>query len=94
MGKIISYNDETEIDVYDGDSCNQIRGTDSTIFPPFLSNTDKLWAFTPDICRSLGPYFVKKSKTLGIPTAKYTLQFNINKVKYISSLKAMSIEQS
>lgn len=49
LGKILSFNDEPQIDVYDGDSCNEIRGTDSTIFHPFLSNTDKLWAFTPDM---------------------------------------------
>jgi hypothetical protein len=34
-----------------GDVCNVIKGTDATIFPPFLSPKNRVALFLPDICR-------------------------------------------
>lgn len=80
LGEIVSYNGETEIDTWDGDDCNRIRGTDATIFSPHIKKTDKLWAFTPAICRSMGPGFIKKTKNLGVPTGKFNLYVGIDPV--------------
>ncbi|XP_058061742.1 sensory neuron membrane protein 1 [Anopheles bellator] len=75
VGRVISYNDEPEMDIWDGDECNQYIGTDSTIFPPFLSKQDKLWAWSPEICRSIGAHYVHKSKYAGLPMSYFELDF-------------------
>lgn len=31
--------------------CNELRGTDSAIFPPFVNTSKPLHAHNPDICR-------------------------------------------
>nr|XP_029721389.1 sensory neuron membrane protein 1 [Aedes albopictus] len=75
LGRVVSYNDETEMDIYDGDECNRFIGTDSTIFPPFLTTKDKLWAWSPEICRSIGAEYGGKSKYAGLPMSFFKLDF-------------------
>ncbi|XP_055606895.1 sensory neuron membrane protein 1-like [Uranotaenia lowii] len=75
MGRMVSYNDELEMDVYDGDVCNQYQGTDSTIFPPLLTKNDKLWAWSPDICRSIGAEYGGKAKYAGMTMSYFSLDF-------------------
>lgn len=75
LGRIVSYNGETEMDIYDGDECNQFIGTDSTIFPPFLTKQDRLWAWSPEICRSMGATYGGKSKYAGMPMSFFELDF-------------------
>lgn len=43
LGRVVAFNDESEIDVWKGEECSEYRGTDSTIFPPFMNASDGIW---------------------------------------------------
>lgn len=68
IGKVVAFNDEPEMDAWDGDECNQYVGTDSTIFAPYMDVNDGIWAYEPAVCRSLGGvniYFIYFHYTYG-----------------------------
>lgn len=73
LGRVILYNNEPEQDIWEGDECNKFAGTDSTIFPPFMTKEQGIWTFEPAICRSMGAIYEKPSKYAGLPTYHYTL---------------------
>ena len=76
MGRVAAFNGEPEMDVWDGDECNQYVGTDSTIFPPFLNAEDGIWAYEPSVCRSLGGHYIGKSKYMGLKTAEFAIDIS------------------
>ena len=51
--------------------CNQIRGSDGTMFGAGIKRDTKLWAFAADLCRSLYLTYVRDSEYRGIPTFRY-----------------------
>lgn len=73
VGRIAAYNDEEENDMWKGEECNQYVGTDSTIFPPYMNETDGIWAYEAAICRSMQAHFVGKSEYMGIETSDFEL---------------------
>lgn len=73
IGKVVAFDGETEMDVWDGDECNQYVGTDSTIFPPYVDVKDGIWAYEPSVCRSLGAHYVGKSRYMGVRTAEFAI---------------------
>lgn len=75
LGRVLKYNDEDEMDVWFGDECNQYQGTDSTIFPPFTKTGGDIWAFEPQLCRSMPVVYKGRSKYQGIKTSFYSLDF-------------------
>lgn len=75
LGDVIEFDGEVEADAWSTDECNQYRGGDSTIFAPFKTKEEGLWAYEPAICRSMAATPTgKKTKYRGIPTRMYTLE--------------------
>lgn len=48
---MVTYNGKKKQSVWRGKPCNNLYGTDSTIFKPLLEPTDEIAAFAPDLCR-------------------------------------------
>lgn len=80
LGQVLEYEGEDELNVWPGDECNKLKGTDSTIFAPLMKPSDGLWTFSADLCRSMGPQFQKKVKYNGLPAFRYTMDFGDIKV--------------
>lgn len=76
IGRVVAFNDDTEMDVYDDDTCNQYVGTDSTIFPPFMKKEEGIWAHEPSMCRALGATYKSKAKYNGLPVLRYELEIS------------------
>ncbi|KAL6255879.1 hypothetical protein P5V15_013119 [Pogonomyrmex californicus] len=72
VGRVLTIGNETKMDIWSGSPCNDFRGTDGTIFPPFLTKEKKVWAHSIDICRSIGAYYVEPGKIQGFKTLHYT----------------------
>lgn len=73
IGRVIEFNEEPELDVWDGDECNELRGTEGSIFPPFHDKEEPIWAFEAGICRSMGSVYEGKSKYGGLPTSHHVI---------------------
>lgn len=43
LGRVVAFNDEPEMSVWNKDECNEFVGTDSTIFPPYMDPKDGIW---------------------------------------------------
>ncbi|KAK9507148.1 hypothetical protein O3M35_007061 [Rhynocoris fuscipes] len=72
VGKVVAFNGKPALEVWSGPECNAFQGTDSTIFPPFISEEDELASFAPDLCRSMGAKFKKYESYKGIDVFYYT----------------------
>ncbi|XP_023303093.2 sensory neuron membrane protein 1-like, partial [Lucilia cuprina] len=75
LGQVLEFEGDEELNVWPGEECNKLKGTDSTIFAPLMKPSEGLWTFSPDLCRSLGPQYQKKVIYNGIPAFRYTMDF-------------------
>jgi len=66
VGRVLTIANSTKLKMWFGSPCNDIRGTDGTIFPPFLNKEKEVWVHSPDICRSIGAYYFEPGKVQGI----------------------------
>lgn len=75
IGQIISFDGNTEMDVWGGDDCNRYKGTDSTVFPSDIREEDGLWIFEPNVCMSVRAHYERESNYQGAPTIRFALDF-------------------
>ncbi|XP_076179676.1 sensory neuron membrane protein 1 [Ptiloglossa arizonensis] len=75
VGRVTEFDGKPALTIWPEDHCNEFNGTDSTIFPPLLTENDDIVSFNPDICRSLSAHYQHKSKVKGVNTLHYTANF-------------------
>lgn len=75
VGRVIQYDGDSQLDAWHEGSCNEIRGTDGTVFPPYLADEDEVWAFSPELCRSIPTTYAGDSKYAGISTARFVMEY-------------------
>lgn len=73
LGRVIEFNEEPEMDVWEGEACNELHGTEGSIFPPFHDKEEPVWAFEAGICRSMASTYDGKSKYSGLPTSHHVI---------------------
>lgn len=50
VGQVIAVDGKPQQEIW-RDHCNEYSGTDGTVFPPFLTEKDRLQSFSGDLCR-------------------------------------------
>ena len=71
LGTIVTFNNKTEEDIWprsdedDGQECNSIRGSDGSLFPPFVSKNQTFYIYNKEMCRSLALQFSVGSEVGG-----------------------------
>uniref|UniRef100_A0A1B6C183 Sensory neuron membrane protein 2 n=1 Tax=Clastoptera arizonana TaxID=38151 RepID=A0A1B6C183_9HEMI len=72
LGQISSYMGKTELSVWlPNSTCNVVKGTDSSIYPPFLTRDHPIYIFQTDVCASLAAVYEKEVETEGIKVLRF-----------------------
>lgn len=75
LGKVVEFEEQPQITSWSGPDCNLYRGTDSSVFQPYLSADQPLWYFEWILCRAMMVHHVGKSNYLGLSTHEYHMDF-------------------
>lgn len=81
MGRVVSFNGQSEQSIWSDAVCNRIHGTDATILPPNIRRDEGVCAFEPMLCRSFCAKYERNSKVRGIPVQRFTLDMGDIKVR-------------
>ncbi|XP_069696282.1 sensory neuron membrane protein 1-like [Periplaneta americana] len=73
LGRLVEFRDQPEQTVWSGKPCNTLNGTDSTIFPPFLTKKDNITGFLADLCRAPDAEYQYQTTYSGIRAFKYAV---------------------
>uniref|UniRef100_A0A182S8A7 Sensory neuron membrane protein 2 n=1 Tax=Anopheles maculatus TaxID=74869 RepID=A0A182S8A7_9DIPT len=79
---IEQWNGRTSLEVWNNrssglpSSCNKIRGTDGSGYPPFRTGVDRMTIFSTDICRTVDIKLTGASSYEGIPALRYEIDGN------------------
>jgi len=78
VGKIMTWEGNPDLPFWYGPTCNDINGTDGTVLPPDLSNTEPIQIFDVDLCRSIDfVYNASSSFESTVPTEIFNLDPNL-----------------
>lgn len=73
FGQVSSWNAHTTLPFWPAAQCNKINGSDGTLFPPPIKNTEPLYIFNPDLCRAVSMDFAGKSSVRSIDSFRFVL---------------------
>ncbi|CAB3401786.1 unnamed protein product [Caenorhabditis bovis] len=75
LGKILTIDDETHLDEswWSTEESRRIRGTDGSLFPPFIEKTDRLYVYVAELCRSIWIEFKEECEYKGVRAYRFML---------------------
>ncbi|XP_038130928.1 lysosome membrane protein 2-like isoform X1 [Cyprinodon tularosa] len=71
-GRIETWKGQRQLTFWSTNESNSISGSDGSAFHPFLSKDERLYIFTPDLCRTIYMEFEKDVEVKGIPAYRFT----------------------
>lgn len=70
--QIVTWNNMSRVPFWNDQYCNMMNGTDGSQFPPPVTRKDVLYAYAPDLCRSIALEYMKDITIEGIPALRFT----------------------
>ncbi|KAM6976000.1 lysosome membrane protein 2-like [Tautogolabrus adspersus] len=71
-GRVETWKGESKVSFWTSDQSNSINGSDGSAFHPLLKKDERIYIFTPDLCRSIYMEFEKDVEVKGIPAYRFT----------------------
>lgn len=72
-GKFVQWDGRERLDLWPGETANDINGTEGLIFKPNLEEGDDLEAFVDDVYRSFPLVYINRTSILGLDVFRYEL---------------------
>ncbi|XP_045922590.1 lysosome membrane protein 2-like isoform X2 [Micropterus dolomieu] len=71
-GRVKTWKGESKLTFWTSNQSNSINGSDGSAFHPLLKKDERIYIFTPDLCRSIYMEFEKDVEVKGIPAYRFT----------------------
>nr|XP_046231033.1 lysosome membrane protein 2-like isoform X2 [Scatophagus argus] len=71
-GLVETWQGQSKLTFWTSDQSNSINGSDGSAFHPLLNKDERIYIFTPDLCRSIYVEFEKDVEVKGIPAYRFT----------------------
>ncbi|XP_056875866.1 lysosome membrane protein 2-like isoform X1 [Takifugu flavidus] len=71
-GRVETWRGESQLSFWNSNQSNSINGSDGSAFHPLLTKDERIYIFTPDLCRSIYMEFEKDVEVKGIPAYRFT----------------------
>ncbi|XP_068608935.1 LOW QUALITY PROTEIN: lysosome membrane protein 2-like [Brachionichthys hirsutus] len=71
-GRVQTWTGRSQLTFWTSNQSNSINGTDGSAFHPLLTKDERVYVFTPDLCRSIYMEFEKDVEVKGIPAYRFT----------------------
>ncbi|XP_026153144.1 lysosome membrane protein 2-like isoform X2 [Mastacembelus armatus] len=71
-GRVKTWKGLSQLKFWRSNQSNSINGSDGSAFHPLLDKNERIYIFTPDLCRSIYMEFEKDVEVKGIPAFRFT----------------------
>ncbi|MEQ2252200.1 hypothetical protein ILYODFUR_019316 [Ilyodon furcidens] len=71
-GRIETWNGKRQLTFWSTNESNSINGSDGSAFHPLLNKNERIYIFTPDLCRTIYMEFEKDVEVKGISAYRFT----------------------
>ncbi|XP_044189029.1 lysosome membrane protein 2-like isoform X2 [Thunnus albacares] len=71
-GRVETWKGQRQLNFWTTNQSNSINGSDGSAFHPLLNKNERIYIFTPDLCRSIYMEFEKDVEVKGIPAYRFT----------------------
>uniref|UniRef100_A0A8C8DM32 Lysosome membrane protein 2 n=1 Tax=Oryzias sinensis TaxID=183150 RepID=A0A8C8DM32_9TELE len=71
-GRVKTWKGQSKLTFWTSEESNRIQGSDGSSFHPLLKKDERIYIFTPDLCRTIYMDFEKEVEVKGIPAYRFT----------------------